>query len=89
MAWRVKSTRSMRALRKMSLGKSPLFLLSITCVSIPCSLRHEKDPYLGFVDCAKSIITEEGWGALYRAWWITLLSGVASALATAAPAMSA
>ena len=89
MAWRAKSTRSTRALRKMSLGKSSLFLLAITCVSTSCSLRHEKDPYLGFVDCAKSIITEEGWGALYRAWWITLLGGVVSALATAAPAMSA
>ncbi|EPT05042.1 hypothetical protein FOMPIDRAFT_1021734 [Fomitopsis schrenkii] len=50
-------------------------------------LRHEKDPYLGFVDCVKNIITEEGFGALYRAWWITLVGGVASALATAVPAM--
>ncbi|KAK7053333.1 hypothetical protein VNI00_003959 [Paramarasmius palmivorus] len=36
-------------------------------------LRNEEDPYLGLVDCAKRIIDEEGWQALYRAWWITLL----------------
>lgn len=87
MAWRAKSTPSTRALRKMSLGKSSLFVLAITCISTSCSLRHEKDPYLGFVDCVKNIITEEGFGALYRAWWITLVGGVASALATAVPAM--
>ncbi|KAH9839531.1 mitochondrial carrier [Rhodofomes roseus] len=46
-------------------------------------LRHEKDPYLGFVDCAKRIIEEEGWTALYRAWWITMLGGIAGALPTA------
>ncbi|KAH9935480.1 mitochondrial carrier [Fomitopsis serialis] len=51
-------------------------------------LRHEKDPYLGFADCAKRIIEEEGWTALYRAWWITLLGGAGNALATAAPAMA-
>ncbi|KAF9465064.1 hypothetical protein BDZ94DRAFT_1190125 [Collybia nuda] len=44
-------------------------------------LRHEADPYLGLVDCAKRIIDEEGWMALYRAWWITLLGGVGSAFA--------
>ncbi|KAF9820306.1 hypothetical protein IEO21_01520 [Rhodonia placenta] len=48
-------------------------------------LRHEKDPYLGLVDCAKKIIDEEGWKALYRAWWITLLAAVGSALASAVP----
>lgn len=73
----------------MSLGTPSLFLLVTARVLTSCSLRHEKDPYLGFVDCAKSIITEEGWGALYRAWWITLLGGLASALATAAPTMAA
>ncbi|THH20400.1 hypothetical protein EW146_g941 [Bondarzewia mesenterica] len=38
-------------------------------------LRSEKDPYLGLVDCAKKIVVEEGWRALYRGWWITLLFG--------------
>jgi len=48
-------------------------------------LRHEKDPYLGLVDCAKRIIDEEGWSTLYRAWWVTMLGAVASAFASAAP----
>ncbi|KAI9507435.1 mitochondrial carrier [Russula earlei] len=39
-------------------------------------LRNEKDPYLGLVDCAKRIIDEEGWRALYRGWWLTMLFGV-------------
>ncbi|KAI0675211.1 mitochondrial carrier [Trametes maxima] len=47
-------------------------------------LRHEKDPYLGFVDCFKRIIDEEGWQTLYRAWWVTMLAGIASAAAAAA-----
>jgi hypothetical protein len=44
-------------------------------------LRSDKDPYLGLVDCAKRIIDEEGWGALYRGWWLTMLFGVFSAFA--------
>jgi hypothetical protein len=36
-------------------------------------LRNEEDPYVGLVDCAKRIVDEEGWQALYRAWWVTLL----------------
>jgi len=36
-------------------------------------LRSEGDPYLGLVDCGKRIVAEEGYGALYRAWWLTLL----------------
>ncbi|KAL0577317.1 hypothetical protein V5O48_004673 [Marasmius crinis-equi] len=36
-------------------------------------LRNEEDPYIGLVDCAKRILEEEGWKALYRAWWITVL----------------
>ncbi|KAF5354657.1 hypothetical protein D9756_005336 [Leucocoprinus leucothites] len=44
-------------------------------------LRHEEDPYNGIVDCAKRIIDEEGIPALYRAWWVTLLGGLASAFA--------
>ncbi|KAF8633372.1 hypothetical protein AX17_004543 [Amanita inopinata Kibby_2008] len=42
-------------------------------------LRNEADPYLGLVDCAKRITEEEGWSTLYRAWWLTLLGGLASA----------
>jgi hypothetical protein len=37
------------------------------------SLRTEREPYTGLVDCAKRIIDEEGWSALYRAWWLTML----------------
>ncbi|KAK0226211.1 hypothetical protein IW262DRAFT_1360454 [Armillaria fumosa] len=44
-------------------------------------LRNEGDPYLGLADCAKRIIGEEGWGALYRAWWITLLGTFSSGVA--------
>lgn len=44
-------------------------------------LRHERDPYLGFVDCTKRIIDEEGWQTLYRAWWVTVLAAIASAAA--------
>ncbi|KAK2463238.1 hypothetical protein APHAL10511_004893 [Amanita phalloides] len=43
-------------------------------------LRNEADPYLGLVDCANRIIKEEGWSALYRAWWLTLLGALASTL---------
>lgn len=42
-------------------------------------LRNEADPYLGLVDCAKRITDEEGWGSLYRAWWLTMLGGLAGA----------
>jgi Mitochondrial carrier protein len=34
------------------------------------------DPYLGLTDCSKRIIDEEGWRALYRGWWLTMLAGV-------------
>ena len=44
-------------------------------------LRNDKDPYLGLGDCVKRIIDEEGWGALYRGWWLTMLFGVFSAFA--------
>ncbi|KAJ7218011.1 hypothetical protein GGX14DRAFT_599126 [Mycena pura] len=43
-------------------------------------LRNEAEPYLGLVDCAKSIINEEGFKALYRAWWVSVLGGVVSAV---------
>ncbi|KDQ57508.1 hypothetical protein JAAARDRAFT_35220 [Jaapia argillacea MUCL 33604] len=42
-------------------------------------LRSEEDPYLGMVDCAKQILNEEGWRALYRAWWLTMLAGLGGA----------
>ncbi|KAL1727363.1 mitochondrial carrier domain-containing protein [Schizophyllum commune] len=44
-------------------------------------LRHEADPYVGLVDCAKRMADEEGIQTLYRAWWLTLLSGLGSAFA--------
>ncbi|KAI0769719.1 mitochondrial carrier [Trametes elegans] len=47
-------------------------------------LRHERDPYLGFIDCFKQIIDEEGWQTLYRAWWVTMLAAIASGGAFAA-----
>ncbi|KAH8988024.1 mitochondrial carrier [Lactarius akahatsu] len=44
-------------------------------------LRNDTDPYLGLRDCAKRIIDEEGWRALYRGWWLTMLFGVFGAFA--------
>lgn len=44
-------------------------------------LRDELDPYRGFTDAAKRMVDEEGWKALYRGWWITLLAGVLGAFA--------
>lgn len=44
------------------------------------SLRTEREPYIGLVDCAKRIMDEEGWGALYRAWWLTMFGCLAGAL---------
>jgi hypothetical protein len=43
-------------------------------------LRSESDPYLGLVDCAKRMVDEEGWSTLYRAWWLTILGGILSAI---------
>ena len=37
------------------------------------SLRTEQEPYTGLIDCGKKIVEEEGWGALYHAWWWTML----------------
>ncbi|KZT41461.1 hypothetical protein SISSUDRAFT_1042814 [Sistotremastrum suecicum HHB10207 ss-3] len=42
-------------------------------------LRSEEDPYLGFVDCYKRIVNEEGVWVLYRAWWLTFLTALSSA----------
>ncbi|KAG9316573.1 mitochondrial carrier [Chiua virens] len=36
-------------------------------------LRVDREPYTGLIDCATRIIDEEGWSALYRAWWLTML----------------
>lgn len=36
------------------------------------SLTTEQHPYLGFRDCFKRIVKEEGWGVLYRCWWLTM-----------------
>lgn len=44
-------------------------------------LRSEFDPYVGFTDAAKRMVDEEGWQALYRGWWITLLAGLLSIFA--------
>ncbi|KAI0699557.1 hypothetical protein BC835DRAFT_1330767 [Cytidiella melzeri] len=44
-------------------------------------LRHEKDPYLGLIDCTKRVIDEEGWRALFRAWWLTAFVSLGTALA--------
>lgn len=35
--------------------------------------RNEEDPYTGLGDCVRRIVTEEGRGTLFRAWWLTLL----------------
>ncbi|KAI0818903.1 hypothetical protein BC629DRAFT_684953 [Irpex lacteus] len=37
-------------------------------------LRHGGDPYVGLWDCLNKVIVEEGWTALFRAWWFTALS---------------
>ncbi|KAJ7579104.1 mitochondrial carrier [Mycena floridula] len=38
--------------------------------------RQDRVPYTGFVDCVKTVVKEEGWRAMYRAWWVTLVAGV-------------
>jgi len=44
-------------------------------------LRSEDDPYLGFTDCLRRIIKEEGYKVLFRAWWLVTIQFVALALA--------
>jgi len=44
-------------------------------------LRSEEDPYSGLTDCVQRIIHEEGFRALYRGWWLTLLAGGSQAFA--------
>ncbi|PBL03548.1 hypothetical protein ARMGADRAFT_1056679 [Armillaria gallica] len=36
-------------------------------------LRNEDEPYPNLLDCAKTIVQEEGWRVLYRGWFITFL----------------
>lgn len=37
------------------------------------SFTTEQKPYRNVLDCFKRIKEEEGWGVLYRSWWLTLL----------------
>lgn len=76
-----KKPRNMPELMRTSLGTfsgfDPKNPLSIEIKSN--SLRTEREPYIGLVDCAKRIIDEEGWSALYRAWWLTMLGCLSGA----------
>lgn len=78
----MQKTRNILARRKMSLGEYPTHI-QMFCICVDdlssCSLRSEKDPYMGMIDCAKQIIQEEGHRTLYRAWWLTLLGGLGGA----------
>ncbi|KAH7334081.1 hypothetical protein B0J17DRAFT_675243 [Rhizoctonia solani] len=38
------------------------------------ALRSEEDPYTGLVDCARKMVSEEGVGSLFRAWWLTMIA---------------
>ncbi|KAG1778456.1 hypothetical protein EV702DRAFT_153174 [Suillus placidus] len=42
----------------------------------PVRLRTDKVEYTGLISCARLIIHEEGWGALYRGWWWTAFRGI-------------
>ncbi|KAG9311737.1 mitochondrial carrier [Chiua virens] len=41
---------------------------------ISLKIDLEGEPYTGLIDCATKITKEEGWAALYRAWWWTMLT---------------
>lgn len=72
--------RNTPAQRKMSLGASQHHRGQDAFLTPWFSrLRHERDPYIGLVDCAKRIAQEEGPTALYRAWWVTMLACIATA----------
>lgn len=70
-----KKQRNILELTRMLLGTfsefDPPFNIEIKSKS--GSLRTEREPYVGLLDCAKRIVDEEGWTALYRAWWLTML----------------
>ncbi|KAG1754361.1 hypothetical protein EDB19DRAFT_1902511 [Suillus lakei] len=42
----------------------------------PVRLRTDENQYAGLISCARLIIQEEGWGALYRGWWWTAFRGI-------------
>jgi hypothetical protein len=35
--------------------------------------RTEQAPYMSLLDCGRKIVSEEGRGALFRAWWVTAI----------------
>ncbi|KAK7458708.1 hypothetical protein VKT23_009707 [Stygiomarasmius scandens] len=39
-------------------------------------IHDATEPYLGFIDCYHRIVEQEGWRALYRAWWFSIVSQV-------------
>ncbi|KAH7916552.1 hypothetical protein BJ138DRAFT_1139318 [Hygrophoropsis aurantiaca] len=41
-------------------------------------LRLNQEKYTGVINCAVTIIEEEGFGALYRLWWCVMLGSVAT-----------
>ncbi|KAL0574783.1 hypothetical protein V5O48_007175 [Marasmius crinis-equi] len=46
------------------------------------SLRNEynRNRYMGFMDCFRTILAEEGWSALFRAWWYPLVAQVTTVM---------
>lgn len=69
-----KKRRNMPELMRTLLGTFSRFSQELSSTEFESdSLRTEREPYIGLVDCAKRIIDEEGWSALYRAWWLTTL----------------
>ncbi|KAF9471323.1 hypothetical protein BDN70DRAFT_888258 [Pholiota conissans] len=50
-------------------------LLDLGLIAAPSHLHltTEQRPYLGFKDCFTRVVEEEGWGVLYRCWWLTAL----------------
>lgn len=45
-------------------------------VAVRFRADSDLEPYLGVYDCAKKIIKEEGWGVLYRGWFMTFLGTI-------------
>jgi len=43
------------------------------------ALRPEDNPYEGLKHCGLSILEEEGYRALFRAWWVTVIAGILTA----------